>query len=283
LNKVEFIEKSEQIYSRDNGGSYYLSLEQTGMLKERQAHLIPYINPLFYRQFDKQWQIQAIPCKYVNHVSDQFLSLCKKVQYKGFAQSMLNHSLLFGNPTRFGWLHGNLLPHIPKQFLEYVNEEQIREITDPLIIERLESLAPDGVEAGTWTSWLSGEQVCLIDPDTQLSYLRRAEQIQAVPIGWVMLLDAAMLPLLQGPAQIRAITTKALFARLTPNQMPWISNEQMKWVSLEQRHGLTGEQKKVYRRRHLAMAGAREQQNQRKRMLSAIGKGSLPQKNGSSE
>lgn len=90
LNSVEHLVDPAQIYSDQNGGENYLSLEQAMMLKEHQAGLIRYVNPAFYRMFKERWQIQNIPGIHMKWVTQEQMRDLTEEQRQEFRKQRLH-------------------------------------------------------------------------------------------------------------------------------------------------------------------------------------------------
>ena len=65
LDKVEFLVNQDQIS--------HLSLEQSKMMKEHQADLIPHLNPDFYRTFTQRWQVDRIPFEHIDKIDSRWI------------------------------------------------------------------------------------------------------------------------------------------------------------------------------------------------------------------
>lgn len=187
VEKIEYLEKPEQIYVDviEEGKvqrQHYLACQQVMALKSQQKHLIPFVNPEYYAQFNEPWQIAAVPVPFIDKIKPELRYLLSRRQIK---QMTIEQVDLLKNiaGSNWGMVHGDFLAHIPPQHLVFVCPEQIFEISDPQLIPRLESIAKitSGKEEGTWTSWISPEMVQYIDLETQVPYLNSPKQICNIP------------------------------------------------------------------------------------------------------
>jgi|GEM_PF-2794242 len=217
LDMVQYLMHAEQIcldLTLEKGGrQYFLSEEQAMRLVETQRNLIPFVNPKYYKKFNENWQIQSVLPQDLIHIDPSQAHHLTEGQIKGITKEDLKNHRDFFNTLFTGFsdeqigsfIHGDLLEVIPAKHHGLIKDAQIREITDPLLIPKLEKIAAQsGQQQGLWTSWISPSNIKHIKA-TQIKYLENPAQIAEVRVKQVEYLDPE-------------------------TQVPHISEKQVRWL-----------------------------------------------------
>ena len=194
VKKIAFLALPEQIHRKltNPDGSikldYLLNAEQVKGLEESQSHLIPFVNPDYYRSFDQPWQIQSIPDQFLSRMKPEQGYMLSVKQIKALTTELckdptqdptfFNAMMKSLTPDQLSWIPGPLLEKIPVELLIHVKEPQIKEITSPELISKLETIAASTgiIPEGTWTGWISPDMVPMVDAH-YLRFLKLKEQI----------------------------------------------------------------------------------------------------------
>ena len=211
LDKVKFLDKAEQIYQvspLDGTKNYYLSFDQALRLESTQKHLIPFVDPDFYYDFNETWAIQEILIENITKMNPRKAHQLSPSQIKSITKDHVKNNRPFFDelfrhflPDQKNRLHGNFLEYFDVQAHPSINEEHIREITDIDLIPKLERIASQSgkISEGLWTSWISPSNVKHIRKE-QLPYLDKEAQISEVP--------PALVPKLDSKKQVKFIVEK---------------------------------------------------------------------------
>ncbi len=170
---------------------YLLTREQVAGLVETQGHLIPSVNPDFYRDFDQNWQIQNIPLELLTRMNPKIGGLLSQRQIEAITVQQVQSNVVFFkvlfkqfSPMQVQWLQGDLIDYLPSDQLIHIQPEQIESITNRSLIPQLEKIAAkcNEIEEGTWSSWVTPLMVPQLAHD-QLPFLKTKEQIAEVADG----------------------------------------------------------------------------------------------------
>jgi hypothetical protein len=218
---------------------YLLTEEQVRCMNNSQKKLIAYVNPEFYKNFTQSWQVEGVAPKDIDHLKSNCWMYLSKPQMKGLTREKVEDLQKINLPPhKYGWINGNLIEGIPPQFYGRILKEQIREITEPEVIKKVEELAKKGEEEGhynegEWTSWISPEMIQHINFDTQTQYLKDRSQILHVPVKEVYRLDIDTQVPLIGQDQIPGLTDEQVpgcpdeyIRHLEPKQFQWLMERQ---------------------------------------------------------
>lgn len=248
--QVEHLERPEQIYKMIPGKNgqpdkpfYALKRKHVAELDEKQKALIPYLNPKYYGMFKEKWQIEAVPPQYLDKIDVKYWNYLTNDQVKRITREQFETCKNIIPLSKWKFLHGNLLPFFKEEHFSQVCQDQIREITDPTLIPKLEEMAKaGGVVAGKWTEWIAPKMVEHIHRKTQLQYLTTSAQIQKVKDKWVKRLDYKTQVPLIGETQVRLLVggdqiqhcPDAYVFRLNGDQLPHLSDRQVPFLRDEQ-------------------------------------------------
>jgi hypothetical protein len=244
--QVKILTDKKQICECDKTGKitrYLLSREQLfsrdGGLVEKQAHLIPFINPEFYGDLNKPWQIAHIPVPELHRVAPENVVFISDDQIREIRDPHLLNALLENDlpKDKYRTIHGNLCYLIPKEFQRDITSQQIREIDNPAIVRLLPEMEEDaGVPEGHFSRHIGSAMIPHID-NPQVQFLNTHEQISQVRDDQVPLLD----PERQVPkikkSQVPSLTVtqvpfcpKPLIRHLPPQKISDIPNKRLKYL-----------------------------------------------------
>lgn len=208
---------------------YFIKAHQVKGLVESQEPLIPYINPEFYNEFDKKWQVEMVPPEHLRRINPQLGYMLTQAQIESIP---VQHAALIAQtngqipqdvlsfyarlqesmtPEQLSWLPIDLLETTPTVFYRSIRQSQIQKITDAHLIPKLEALAASAnVTKGLWTSWITPQMVLFITEE-QVPYLKTKEQIVKV--------TDAKVPLLQPQPQVPLIAANQVKFLVGSNQI----------------------------------------------------------------
>ncbi|MCB1119285.1 MAG: hypothetical protein KDK65_04935, partial [Chlamydiia bacterium] len=274
VEMVKYLDKPEQIF---HNNTFALSEDQVKRLEENQKHLIPFVNPDFYKHFTERWQVEAVDPSHIGKLSPAGWAYISPSQIKKLQPKSEQDVLELNNPEKYASLHGDYVLLIPEKDRDMITEEQIREITNSTLIQQF----PWEYEM-KWTGWIRPNMVAYIaenqvpylktpeqianvidqrvprlDPKTQVPliqegqvpHLKGKEQFQAVvtklvrhiPLNKVKHCSVAQLPHLRN-GQIKCILTQEQFTNLTPQQMESIDDNQFQFIEEKHVRGLSKKQ-----------------------------------------
>jgi hypothetical protein len=224
---VLFLKHPSQIYidTADGNRRYLLNKKQVNTLTRQQEGLIPGVNPEYYKDFQKFWQIASIPASYfaqaktLNIIYHDGWSNVNSLQIKALPKELMGQLIeqKLLNDTQIDAFHGNHIDVIPVDRVKNISKEQIQEIDDPEVIAQLETIArKHGIAPGTWTQWLTSAQVALISPQ-QLTYLN-ADQVGVIEANVTKQRWKELRTHLE-PSQVRSTTNAQLINHLSKDYL----------------------------------------------------------------
>ncbi len=244
VHKVGLLKNPEQIKSVEGSTvKYLLSEEQVKGLENHQGNLIPHINPDYYPLLDQSLLIQKVPNEHIRKVNSNYFYMLSDSQLKYALtqdEDFLRHLFKHLSPDQIKKLDLNYLNLIPHDKYKYISEEQVKAITDPMVITKLEEIAEKGadVKKGTWSSWIASEMVKHIKTD-QVQYLKTPAQFDEMPDDLVQFVNVS---------QVEHLSVKRLFKLKEIKSQNWkpfldkITDAQRKAMGSEEKHQLYGEQ-----------------------------------------